>query len=141
MKHGGKGSPNYDVYIGRNQKSWGLKDGGWGNRFHVGRDGTVEECVQQFAEDLLRDEVRLSHCASRLKGKVLGCWCTPCSLLECHGFVLAAAAEGHFSLDQPVWPPPSLWPPAPAREPGDGVVEEPSASVGEDPSDCVVGGD
>lgn len=66
----------YDVYIGRPSK--------WGNPFTIGKDGTRKEVIAKYRKwilsqpDLLRDLIEL-------KGKVLGCWCSP---LACHGDVL-----------------------------------------------------
>lgn len=71
----------YDVYIGR--------PGKWGSPFKIGRDGTRSECIEKYREylnkrpDLLRD-------VKTLKGKRLGCWCSPDA---CHGDILAELAN------------------------------------------------
>lgn len=80
----------YDVYIGRPSK--------WGNPYsHM--PGTLakhqvasrEEAIQRYEEEYLHSRPDLMMAARRkLKGKVLGCWCSP---LPCHGDVLARIAE------------------------------------------------
>ena len=74
-----KKSP-FDIYIGRPSK--------WGNPFKIGVDGTREEVVQKFREYILSNPIQDD--LHELRGKVLGCWCTP---LSCHGDVLAELAE------------------------------------------------
>jgi len=67
---------SYDVYIGRPSK--------WGNPFVVGRDGTREVVIEKYRKWLLGQPKLLSQLHG-LKGKRLGCWCSP---LPCHGDVL-----------------------------------------------------
>ena len=66
----------FDVYIGRPSK--------WGNPFEVGKDGTRSEVIEKYRKWILTQPELLSH-LDELKGKVLGCWCSP---LPCHGDVL-----------------------------------------------------
>ena len=68
--------PN-DIYIGRPSK--------WGNPFLIGRDGTREEVIVKYKDWLLNDNPELLRDIHELKGKVLGCWCSP---KACHGDVL-----------------------------------------------------
>ena len=70
----------YDVYIGR--------PGKWGNPFEIGRDGDREEVVKKYEEYLLASP--LIQEVSQLKGKILGCWCSP---KKCHGDVLLRYAN------------------------------------------------
>ena len=72
---------SFDVYVGRPSK--------WGNPFVVGRDGTREEVIQKYRMygKLKGFDVEAKR---ELKGKVLGCWCSP---LPCHGDVLAEWAN------------------------------------------------
>lgn len=72
---------HYDVRIDRKTK--------WGNPFIVGRDGTREECIQQF-EDWIKNQKHLLDALHELKGKRLGCWCHPS---PCHGDVLVKLAD------------------------------------------------
>jgi hypothetical protein len=72
---------HYDVRIDRKTK--------WGNPFVVGRDGTREECIQQFSE-WVATQSHLLEALHELKGKRLGCWCHPSA---CHGDVLAKLAD------------------------------------------------
>ena len=71
----------YDVYIGRPSK--------WGNPFVIGKDGTREEVVEKYRDWILKNEYLMS-CLSELKGKTLGCWCSP---KACHGDVLLELAN------------------------------------------------
>lgn len=82
----------YDVYIGRPSK--------WGNPFSH-KDGTLakykvasrEEAVSAYEDWLLNGEGRyLLKDLHELKGKVLGCWCSPHT---CHGDVLYRLANGY----------------------------------------------
>lgn len=71
----------HDVYIGRPSK--------WGNPFVIGRDGSRAEVIQKYrawAQAKGLDQAAKTE----LKGKVLGCWCSP---LGCHGDVLAEWAN------------------------------------------------
>ena len=66
----------FDIYIGRPSK--------WGNPFVLGRDGTRSEVVAKY-EAWLRMQPHLMSSLHELRGKKLGCWCSP---LACHGDVL-----------------------------------------------------
>lgn len=67
----------YDVYIGRGSK--------WGNPYIIGRDGTREEVIDKYRNYVLMRKPNLLNCLEELKGKRLGCWCSP---KACHGDVL-----------------------------------------------------
>lgn len=71
----------YDVYIGRPSK--------WGNPFTIGKDGTREQVIAKYRK-WLKTQSHLLASLSELRGKVLGCWCSP---LACHGDVLAKLAK------------------------------------------------
>lgn len=71
----------YDVYIGR--------PGPFGNPFVIGKDGDRNEVIRKFEEYLLKDEALMAK-VKQLKGKVLGCFCSP---QKCHGDVLAKYAN------------------------------------------------
>lgn len=78
----------YDVYIGRPSI--------WGNPFSH-KEGTKAKCIvdnREHAVELYRkhlmDNPKLLAKLPELKGKVLGCWCSP---LACHGDVLAELAN------------------------------------------------
>lgn len=70
----------YDVYIGRPSK--------WGNPFVIGKDGTREEVVAKYEAYIKTTE--LMNDLHELKGKTLGCWCSPKC---CHGDVLLRLAN------------------------------------------------
>lgn len=71
----------YDVYIGRPSK--------WGNPFVIGPDGTREQVIEKYRQYLLTSPELLAALPA-LRGKILGCWCSP---NPCHGDVLVAEAE------------------------------------------------
>jgi len=66
----------FDIYIGR--------PGPWGNPFEIGKDGTREEAIQRYREWILSEPLLMQEIGS-LRGKILGCWCSP---KLCHGDVL-----------------------------------------------------
>jgi len=53
----------HDVYIGRPSR--------WGNPYHIGIDGTREECIAKY-EDHVRTSKILMRALPALAGKVLG---------------------------------------------------------------------
>lgn len=79
----------YDVYIGRPSI--------WGNPFSH-KSGTLakykcatrEEAIEKYTDWLLTQPELIEKAKSELKGKVLGCWCSPNA---CHGDILAAIAN------------------------------------------------
>ena len=78
----------HDVYIGRPSK--------WGNPFSH-KSGTQAQFVVATREDAvtkyrewLMTQQHLLDSLFELRGKVLGCWCSP---LACHGDVLAELAN------------------------------------------------
>lgn len=78
----------YDVYIGR--------PGRWGNPYtHLPsapeefRVSSREEAIAMY-EIWLKQQPELMAALGELKGKVLGCWCSP---RPCHGDVLVRLAE------------------------------------------------
>ena len=66
----------YDVYIGRPSK--------WGNPFSIGRDGTRQDVIEKYKK-WIQIQPGLLNSIEELRGKRLGCFCTP---LPCHGQVL-----------------------------------------------------
>ena len=71
----------YDVYIGRPKK--------WGNPFSIGKDGTREEVVEKY-RSWIKNQPDLLNDLHELKGKTLGCWCSP---QACHGDILKELAD------------------------------------------------
>lgn len=78
----------YDVYIGRPSK--------WGNPFShkertraAFRTATREEAIRLY-EGYVRNQPQLLADLYELRGKTLGCWCSP---RPCHGDVLARLAD------------------------------------------------
>ena len=72
----------YDVYIGRPSE--------WGNPFRVGLDGSREDVILKYRVYVKSNQTLMGR-ISTLRGKVLGCWCSP---KPCHGDVLAELANG-----------------------------------------------
>lgn len=71
----------YDVRIDRKTK--------WGNPFVIGKDGTREEVIAKYREWFLTESGLVSSLCE-LRGKSLGCWCSP---LACHGDLLLEMAN------------------------------------------------
>jgi len=71
----------HDVYIGRPSK--------WGNPFEIGKDGDRDEVIAKY-RDWIQNQEELLQSLHELKGKTLGCWCSPKS---CHGDILAEMAD------------------------------------------------
>jgi hypothetical protein len=72
---------HFDVFIGRPSI--------WGNPFEIGKDGTRGEVIAKYRVYLLGNE-KLMAKLPELRGKILGCWCSP---EACHGDVLAELAD------------------------------------------------
>jgi hypothetical protein len=84
-----KSKKPYDVYIGRPSK--------WGNPFSHKEDTLAEfkvesraEAVKRYEEWIRSQPEKMAEIKKELKGKVLGCWCSP---KLCHGHVLAWIAN------------------------------------------------
>lgn len=67
----------FDVYIGRPSP--------WGNPFIIGRDGGRIDVLAKYEVWLLAQPALLAR-LPELRGKRLGCWCSPAA---CHGDILA----------------------------------------------------
>ncbi len=72
---------HYDVYIGRPSK--------WGNPFVIGEDGSRKEVIEKYKKYIL-EKFTKEQIQEELKGKILGCWCSP---LDCHGDILSEIAN------------------------------------------------
>ncbi|MFZ0822008.1 MAG: DUF4326 domain-containing protein [Candidatus Acidiferrales bacterium] len=71
----------FDVYIGRG--------GPWGNPFIIGKHGTRKEVVEKY-RCWLWSQPQLVAALPSLRGKILGCYCSP---HLCHGHILAQLAN------------------------------------------------
>ncbi len=71
----------YDVYIGRPSK--------WGNPFYVSQVGGRAIAIDRYEKWIVK-QPNLMADLHELKGKVLGCWCSP---KPCHGDVLVRLAN------------------------------------------------
>mmetsp|Transcript_28945 Transcript_28945/g.49451 ORF Transcript_28945/g.49451 Transcript_28945/m.49451 type:complete len:152 (-) Transcript_28945:32-487(-) len=78
----GRGNPKFPPAICMNYK--------WGNPFKVTPEVSREEVCIQF-QQYMDDNPQLKEDAKlELKGKTLGCWCSP---LLCHAMILARIAN------------------------------------------------
>lgn len=90
-----KSKSRYDVYIGRPSK--------WGNMYSH-QEGTLaefkvetrEEAIEKYKQYVLSNPQIISDIKKELKGKVLGCYCSP---KMCHGHILAAIANDIIEED------------------------------------------
>jgi hypothetical protein len=71
----------YDVYIGRGSK--------WGNPYKIGVDGNRKEVLAKYYK-WIKKQPELMDSLHELKGKTLGCWCSP---KPCHGDTLIYLAS------------------------------------------------
>lgn len=72
----------FDVYVGRPSV--------WGNPFREGRHGARSEVIARFRAWLLDQPDLVERARRELRGKVLGCWCSP---KPCHADVLLEVAN------------------------------------------------
>jgi Domain of unknown function (DUF4326) len=93
----------YDVYIGRESPKYGKTQSKWGNPYIEGTDGTREEVISKHTAWLLSDEEikhegfpfsnrELMAQVHELRGKTLGCYCSP---KQCHGDILVTLADNY----------------------------------------------
>ena len=61
----------------------------WGNPFVIGKDGTRKEVIEKYKKWILQ-QPELMLKTPELRGKILGCWCSP---QKCHGDILAELAN------------------------------------------------
>jgi hypothetical protein len=72
----------------------------FGNPFRIGRDGTRMEVIQKYRDYFharIQYDDRFRLAVEELRGKTLGCYCSP---LPCHGDVIVdflEASEDEFS--------------------------------------------
>ena len=72
----------YDVYIGRPSK--------WGNPFVMSGESTRDAVIKKYRAWLMQ-QPELLAALPELRGKILGCWCSP---KACHGDVLSDLVNG-----------------------------------------------
>jgi len=80
-----------DVYIGRavSRGGWDLPKSKWANPFTIAQHGSAEAVVALYEAYLLANPLLLAS-IGELRGKVLGCWCSP---RPCHGDVLSRLSK------------------------------------------------
>lgn len=72
----------YDILIGRGTP--------FGNPFIIGKHGTREQVINRYRQWIFSQPLLIDRVRKELRGKVLGCYCTP---EPCHGNVLVEIAE------------------------------------------------
>jgi hypothetical protein len=77
-----RNAPADAIYIGRGSP--------WGNPFVIGKDGTREEVIRKYEEDVMRSPATQQLIREHLRGKHLVCFCSP---KPCHGDVLLRIAN------------------------------------------------
>lgn len=76
-----KHSP-YDLYIGRENKTYNLPASKWANPYTLS-DYSLEECLILYEKHIRNSD--LYNQLDELEGLILGCWCFP---NRCHGDIL-----------------------------------------------------
>lgn len=81
-----------DIYIGRRcvMGGWDLPHSEWANPFILGEHATTREELLEMYLDYVISNPELMASLHELKGKVLGCWCSP---QLCHGDILSSLAN------------------------------------------------
>lgn len=77
------GEDKCDVYVGRPSK--------WGNPIRLGIEGNRKEVLEMYEAYLYSRPDLITAARRELRGKVLGCHCSP---MLCHADVLARIANG-----------------------------------------------
>lgn len=92
-----KSKEAFNVYIGRVNGRYGLRQSKWANPFRIGdahpienRPMTRADTIAWYREYALQQPGFVAEVRAELRGKVLGCWCKPS---PCHGDVLAELAD------------------------------------------------
>src|SRR5690606_13762780 len=80
----------YDVYIGRRNKD--LPESKWKNPFFMSDESERDFVVSKY-EVYLNTRPDLLSSISELKGKILGCWCSP---KKCHGDILVEYSKSRY---------------------------------------------
>lgn len=79
-----------NLYIGRNVVYVGAKKSKWANPFSVKEYGR-DKCLELYKNYVLNNK-NLMDDLFELKGKTLGCWCSP---EKCHGDILIDLVKQH----------------------------------------------
>jgi len=98
-----KFSKEYDVYIGRANRTYGLPQSKWHNPFVASKHDALGECLQKYADHILGN-AELMASLPELDGKTTACWCaksgeklTVDDPLRCHGQVLMKIRRGDYA--------------------------------------------
>jgi len=91
-----KNKSSYDVYIGRPSK-WGNPFAHFPGTLAVYQVKTRDEAIASYRAWILNQPELLAQ-LGELRGKTLGCWCSP---LPCHGDVLAELCDKGVPAAEP----------------------------------------
>lgn len=90
---------NNNIYIGRcgvvfiDKQRYPKSSSIFANPFKIGKDGSRDDVIEKYKKyivDKIEKEPELKNELLKLKGKQLGCWCSP---EKCHGDVLLELIE------------------------------------------------
>jgi len=81
----------YDLYIGRANKTFNVKQSIFFNPFIIGKDGTRKEVIEKFREYAPTNKALMNN-LYLIDGQTLGCWCNWPNE-DCHGSVLFELRE------------------------------------------------
>ncbi len=84
-----KSGAKYDIYCGRVNKTYNLKESKWHNPF---KDGTRKENIEKYRL-WINSQPDLLESLPELKDKILACWCVP---KNCHCEILVELSESRY---------------------------------------------
>lgn len=83
---------DYDLYIGRENKTYYLKASKWANPFVIRREVDRASVLEKYRIYVLNNP-ELYNSLEELNGKTLGCWCVG---KKCHGHILKELLEEKY---------------------------------------------
>lgn len=90
-----KSGKPYDVYCGRENKTYNLPQSKWANPFVIGKDGDRKEVIEKYELWLNSQPNLLEVIRKDLKEKTLGCWCNVPEE-NCHCEILYTQANNRY---------------------------------------------
>ena len=89
-----KPTPDYDLYIGRENKWYQLKGSKWHNPIYLEKESDREIVIFKYFKYIIKQKDLLSQ-LEELDNKILACWCTDSEKPDkmCHGLVLIILRE------------------------------------------------
>lgn len=96
-----KSKKPYDIYIGRFNKTYGLKESIFHNPYVIGVDGTRAEVIKKF-EKFAAQNPKILDNLWLIDNATLGCWCDYPNE-DCHGRILRELREYQLLLDKSIF--------------------------------------